>query len=115
MTDLAAITAKKEELQAQLAALEKEEAAAIENEKPDIIKQVNELISKYKIAAQELHFPHREGPPTQATASAKPRKQSAPGKPKYRDPKTGHTWSGHGKAPKWIKDAPDRNVFLISE
>jgi hypothetical protein len=35
--------------------------------------------------------------------------------PKYRDPKTGATWSGHARPPAWIKDARDRSVFLIEK
>ena len=31
---------------------------------------------------------------------------------KYRDPSSGQTWSGRGKAPKWI-DAQERSKFLI--
>ncbi|MDP1329472.1 H-NS family nucleoid-associated regulatory protein, partial [Klebsiella pneumoniae] len=31
--------------------------------------------------------------------------------PKYRDPKTGATWSGRGRAPAWIGKNRDR--FLI--
>nr|WP_321968421.1 H-NS histone family protein [Burkholderia cepacia] len=34
---------------------------------------------------------------------------------KYRDPKTGATWSGRGRAPAWIKDAKNRDRFLIQE
>ncbi|NTY39850.1 H-NS histone family protein [Burkholderia diffusa] len=34
---------------------------------------------------------------------------------KYRDPKTGATWSGRGRAPAWIKGAKNRNRFLIQE
>jgi DNA-binding protein H-NS len=33
--------------------------------------------------------------------------------PKYRDPKTGATWSGHARPPAWIKDVKDRSKFLI--
>jgi DNA-binding protein H-NS len=33
--------------------------------------------------------------------------------PKYRDPRTGVTWSGRGLAPAWIRDAEDRTLFLI--
>jgi DNA-binding protein H-NS len=33
--------------------------------------------------------------------------------PKYRDPATGNTWTGRGKAPKWI-DGKDRAKFLIA-
>ncbi|CAE6767339.1 hypothetical protein R70006_03780 [Paraburkholderia domus] len=34
--------------------------------------------------------------------------------PKYRHPKTGATWTGHGRAPIWIADAKDRTKFLIA-
>ena len=34
--------------------------------------------------------------------------------PKYRDPATGATWSGRGRAPAWLADATDRTAFLIS-
>ena len=33
--------------------------------------------------------------------------------PKYQYPKTGATWTGHGRAPAWIADAKDRSKFLI--
>jgi DNA-binding protein H-NS len=33
--------------------------------------------------------------------------------PKYQHPKTGATWTGHGRAPSWIVEARDRNKFLL--
>ncbi len=33
--------------------------------------------------------------------------------PKYRDPKTGATWSGFARAPQWIANVKDRSKFLI--
>lgn len=33
--------------------------------------------------------------------------------PKYRNPATGETWTGHGKPPKWIAGT-DRGNFLIA-
>ncbi|MGN4224231.1 H-NS family nucleoid-associated regulatory protein, partial [Burkholderia gladioli] len=38
-----------------------------------------------------------------------------PFRPKYLDPKTGATWSGRGRPPEWIKNAKDRDRFLIKE
>src|SRR6202795_893880 len=32
--------------------------------------------------------------------------------PKYQHPKTGATWTGHGRAPAWIADTKDRSKFL---
>ena len=34
--------------------------------------------------------------------------------PKYLHPKTGATWTGHGRAPAWIAEAKDRSKFLIA-
>ena len=34
--------------------------------------------------------------------------------PKYQHPKTGATWTGHGRAPTWIAEAGDRSKFLIT-
>ena len=36
----------------------------------------------------------------------------APLAPKYRNPETGETWSGRGKAPRWI-DPANKEKFLI--
>jgi DNA-binding protein H-NS len=36
-----------------------------------------------------------------------------PQPPKYRDPKSGATWSGRGPAPAWLAGAKDRTKFLI--
>ncbi|CAJ3337372.1 H-NS family nucleoid-associated regulatory protein [Burkholderia pseudomallei] len=33
---------------------------------------------------------------------------------KYRDPKTGATWSGRGRAPAWMANAKDRSKFSIA-
>ena len=33
----------------------------------------------------------------------------------YRDPKTGATWSGRGRAPAWLANAKDRAKFLIGD
>ena len=35
--------------------------------------------------------------------------------PLYRDPKTGATWSGRGRAPAWLAGAKDRSKFLIAK
>jgi DNA-binding protein H-NS len=34
--------------------------------------------------------------------------------PKYRDPKTGATWSGHARPPSWIAGVKDRSKYLIA-
>ncbi|CAB3810549.1 DNA-binding protein Bv3F [Paraburkholderia ultramafica] len=34
--------------------------------------------------------------------------------PKYRDPRTGKTWSGRGRLPRWI-EGENRTPFLINK
>ncbi|KDR40821.1 H-NS family nucleoid-associated regulatory protein [Caballeronia glathei] len=46
-----------------------------------------------------------------AITNAKAAKGKLP--PKYRDPKTGATWSGHARPPAWISKVRDRTKFLI--
>ncbi|MGS1073533.1 H-NS family nucleoid-associated regulatory protein [Burkholderia glumae] len=52
-----------------------------------------------------------------ASAVSKVKKQGnyvrGPQPAKYRDPKTGATWSGRGPAPAWIANAKDRSRFSI--
>lgn len=44
----------------------------------------------------------------------RPSAQKAPLPPKYRDPKTGATWSGRGKPPNWIV-GKNRDRFLMGD
>jgi DNA-binding protein H-NS len=59
-------------------------------------------------------------PARKTKAAAKPAKSAAKsatkGKlpPKYRNPETGETWSGHARPPAWIKNVKDRSQFLIA-
>jgi len=43
-----------------------------------------------------------------------PKKHSGPVAAKYRDPQSGATWSGRGRAPHWLVDQ-DREKFLIAD
>jgi DNA-binding protein H-NS len=51
-----------------------------------------------------------------ATTTAKPRGyRTGPQPAKYRDRKSGATWSGKGRAPAWLANVRDRTKFLIEE
>ena len=64
--------------------------------------KVRELVVQYGLTVQEV-FPK---------ASAREGKKMGSVAPKYRDPQTGATWSGRGKAPLWIA-GKDRTAFTI--
>jgi DNA-binding protein H-NS len=52
----------------------------------------------------------------QKAAAKSAGKSTAKGKlpPKYINPETGETWSGHARPPAWMKDVKDRSKFLIA-
>lgn len=107
-----------ESLSDKIARLERELAEAKEaekvhraKEKAGIIEQINSLIAEHSVAAHELKFPSAIRGSRAPSAKAV---KGTPGIPKYRDPKSGATWTGKGKPPAWIKGAPNRDEFLIN-
>ncbi|NLP59634.1 H-NS family nucleoid-associated regulatory protein [Paraburkholderia sacchari] len=93
------------QLTAQLEKLHKEVAAAREKEVEQAIADIKAKIAEYDITAEELGFS------SQRPASA--RKKPLPAR--YKNPKTGETWSGRGRAPGWLAGVKNRDRFLISE
>jgi len=89
------------DLLAQREQLDKQIKEAIALEKADGIAKAKAIIDQYGLSAADL-FSRKAGG------------KSAGGKvaPKYRNPSTGETWTGRGKAPKWI-DGKDRSNYLI--
>lgn len=91
------------ELLKQREALEQQISEARRRELSDAVAQVRALVSEFGLTAQDV-FP-ASGRARSATAGSKVA-------PKYRDPATGQTWTGRGKAPKWIQNA-NREQFVI--
>ena len=90
------------DLLAQRELLDKQIKEAVAREKADGIAKAKLIIEQYDLSASDL-FSRKAGG------------KSAGGKvaPKYRNPSTGETWTGRGKAPKWI-EGQDRAKFLIA-
>lgn len=90
----------------QREALEKAIAEARQSEISAAVAKVREIVAEYGLTAQDV-FPGRAG------KSAGPKAGGSKVAAKYRDPATGQTWTGRGKAPKWI-DGQNREQFLIA-
>ena len=94
------------ELVQERADLEKKISEARKNEITGALAQIRSLIEEFELTEQDI-FPS-SGSKARATSSSSGTKVA----PKYRDPATGQTWTGRGKAPKWIQDQA-REQFLI--
>ncbi len=99
------MTTSYKELLAQREALEQAIAQARKNEISSAVAKVRELVAEFGLTAQDI-FPGR------AAKSGAP-KATSKVVAKYRDPATGQTWTGRGKAPKWI-EGKDRASFVIA-
>jgi DNA-binding protein H-NS len=96
------------ELLKQREALEQAIATARNQELSEAIQKARELVAEFGLTVQDV-FPAGRGASKSAGKTSSGNKVAA----KYRDPATGQTWTGRGKAPKWI-DGQDRSKFLIS-
>jgi DNA-binding protein H-NS len=92
------------DLKAQIAKLQAQAEEARRTELVNVIAEIRSKIIEYGLSAQDLGF-------AEAARRGRPPKK-APLPPRYQDPKTGSTWSGRGKPPKWIA-GKNRERFLI--
>lgn len=101
-----------ENIQAKIARLQAE-AEAIMKKQSSAVAKIGELMEKYGLTLADLEShlgdSRRRRRGVQGNALSKPA-----GAAKYLDPKSGATWTGHGRAPGWIANARDRSKFLIS-
>ena len=93
------------ELKAQIAKLQEQAEEARRAELEAVLADIRRKIVEYGLTAQDLGLSVvRRGRP--------PKKEPLP--PIYQDPKSGSTWSGRGKPPKWIA-GKNRERFLIGQ
>jgi DNA-binding protein H-NS len=90
----------------QRADLDKQIEEVRQNEIKAALAQARALVAQYGLTADDLFGGVKARSANRAT--------KATGKvaAKYKDPSTGATWTGRGKAPKWI-DGKSRDQFLI--
>jgi len=106
MATLESLQAKIQKLQAQAEALATKKSSVV-------IERIKHLMAEHGLTTADIdaHIGSSEkrGRKLGVKAAAKSSASAA----KYRDPKTGATWTGHGRAPVWIANAKDRSKFLV--
>ncbi|KAE8757190.1 H-NS histone family protein [Paraburkholderia madseniana] len=104
-TTLEAVQAKMKKLQAQADALMAKQSSGV-------IEKIRELMAKHGLTTADIDA-HAGGKQRAKPAAAKTAAKPATSVAKYRDPKSGATWSGHGRAPQWIAAAKNRDKYLV--
>jgi DNA-binding protein H-NS len=91
-----------QEYQAQIAELQKLAEQARQAEVADAKKRIRELMEANGLTANDLR----------AAKSQVVKKQSNSVEAKYKDPESGQTWTGRGRAPRWL-NGKSKEDFLI--
>ena len=91
-----------QEYQAKIAELEALAKAARQNELASAKEQILKIMQTYGLTLSDLASAVK-------TRNGKPRARVAP---KYRDPATGQTWTGRGRAPKWLEGKNKENFII---
>ena len=89
------------DLQSQIEKLQKQAEQAREKEIATVVTQIRAMMTDYGIQASDLGI-----------ATKRKRKAGTPAAPKFQNPQTGETWTGRGRAPKWI-EGKDRTKFAM--
>lgn len=92
------------ELLAQREALEVQIASARKAEVSSAVQTARQLVADFSLTVEDVFGGRRK---------EDHRAKRATVAPKYRNPATGETWTGRGKAPKWIAEQ-DRAKFSIA-
>ena len=85
-----------EELMRQAAELQAQANEILAMRKAEKVEQIKVLMAAHGISLADL-FPAK-----------KPRIRPTVGKPRYRDPATGATWTGKGRKPAWVHEYLNR-------
>jgi DNA-binding protein H-NS len=109
-----------EQIQVRMKKLQVQAEALLAKRAQAAVDQIRELMIKHGLTTADIEARAKARRQAKAAGhrlsngAAKPAAKAKGKMPaKYRDPKTGATWSGHARPPAWIKDVKDRTRFLI--
>ncbi len=88
------------QIKKQIARLERQAEALRQKEIADVVARIRDAIAHYGLTADDLGL----GSPRKRAAGKAGKKTRKAPTVKFRDAE-GHTWSGHGRRPRWFVEA----------
>jgi DNA-binding protein H-NS len=102
-----------EKVQAQIEKLQAQAEALAAKQSSGVIAKIRDIMEKHGLTTADIEA-HIGGSKRRGRKpGVKAAVQTSASAAKYRDPKSGATWAGHGRAPAWIANAKDRDKFLV--
>ncbi|QAA93709.1 H-NS histone family protein [Pollutimonas thiosulfatoxidans] len=110
-------TAQKQKIEKEIQKLQKQALALQTKRRGPVVTSILRSMREYDITPDDIAsaYNRKTSHVAKKAAAAGAPKRTVP--PKYRNPKTGDTWTGRGKAPRWItaaeSEGQQRDSFLI--
>jgi DNA-binding protein H-NS len=113
----------KQKIEKEIQKLQKQAEALQKKRRGPVIASIVKSMREYDITPEEITSAFTKKAPGRSAgpraAATKPAAKRAVVPPKYRHPESGATWTGRGKAPRWVTDAEkqgvNRDSFLIKD
>ena len=106
-----------EQIQAKLKKLQAQADLIIARKAQVAVDQIRDLMLKHGLTTEDIEAKAKAKRVARGlnghVGNGKAKATGAAKAAKYRDHKTGATWTGHGRAPGWIAGVKDRTQFLI--
>ncbi|RKR36587.1 H-NS family nucleoid-associated regulatory protein [Paraburkholderia sp. BL17N1] len=104
-----------EQIQAKLKKLQAQADVLLARKAQVAVDQIRDLMLKHGLTTADIEAKAKARRAARGLNGGGKAKAVSSGKSlaKYRDHKTGATWTGHGRAPGWIAGVKDRAQFLI--
>jgi len=110
-----------EQIQEKMKKLQAKEDSLIARKAQAAVDQIRKIMLTHGLTTVDIEVKAKAKREAKAANGSTPTVKAKAAKslnggtpPKYQHPKTGATWTGHGRAPAWIADAKDRAKFLIA-
>ncbi|MBK3780098.1 H-NS histone family protein [Paraburkholderia aspalathi] len=103
-----------DQIQSKIKSLQQQAEALLAKKSQAVVQQIRDLMAKHGLSIADIESSSgRKAGARKADGVAQAVSSNGKLPAKYRNPKTGETWSGRARPPAWIKDVKDRTKFLI--
>jgi DNA-binding protein H-NS len=109
-----------EQIQTTMKKLQVQADALIAKKAQAAVDQIRKIMLAHSLTTEDIEAKAKAKREAKAMNGSAPNVKAASSSlkggtpPRYQHPKTGATWTGHGRAPGWIADVRDRSKFLIA-
>lgn len=103
-----------QKVQDRIAKLQAQAEALVAKQSSGVIAKIRDIMERHGLTTADIEAHIGASRKRGRKPGVKVAAKSSASAAKYRDPKSGATWTGHGRAPTWIANAKDRSKFLIN-